>query len=222
MGLKQKFNYFDAFEKQADLACQEAKLLIDIIENFRTSEALLDDIKRAHEIEHASDMVCHDIFDAVSVDFITPIDREDIISLTQSMDDILDYMEGTIQRFYMFDVQSMHPRALDFAKLLLKGCEALRAAASEFKNFKNAKKLKPLIVVVGDVEEEADDLFFTVMHDLYTGARKDAVSSAALSDVREEAVDVFIWDKLFQRMENTADTCERASDIMRSIMMKYA
>ena len=57
---------------------------------------------------------------------------------------------------------------------------------------------------------------------MYTGARKDAVSSAALSDVREEAVDVFIWDKLFQRMENTADTCERASDIMRSIMMKYA
>ena len=48
------------------------------------------------------------------------------------------------------------------------------------------------------------------------------MSSAALSDVREEAVDVFIWDKLFQRMENTADTCERASDIMRSIMMKYA
>lgn len=222
MSLKQKFNYFDAFEKQAELACQEAKLLIDIIENFRTSEALLDDIKRAHEIEHAADMVCHDIFDAVSVDFITPIDREDIISLTQSMDDILDYMEGTIQRFYMFDVQSMHPRAADFAHLLLKSCEALKAAADEFKSFRNAKKLNPLIVVVGDVEEEADDLFFTVMHDLYTGARKDAASSAALADMREEAVDVFIWDKLFQRMENTADTCERASDIMRSIVMKYA
>ena len=102
MSLKQKFNYFDAFERQADLACQEAELLIEIIEQFRTSEALLDDIKRAHEIEHAADMVCHDIFDAVSADFITPIDREDIISLTQSMDDILDYMEGTIQRFYMF------------------------------------------------------------------------------------------------------------------------
>ena len=37
MSLKQKFNYFDAFEKQADLACREAELLIEIIENFRTS-----------------------------------------------------------------------------------------------------------------------------------------------------------------------------------------
>ncbi|MDO4590717.1 MAG: DUF47 family protein [Slackia sp.] len=222
MALKQKFNYFDAFEKQADLACQEAELLIDIIENFTTSEALRDDIARAHDIEHAADMVCHDIFDAVSVDFITPIDREDIISLTQSMDDILDYMEGTIQRFYMFDVQHMHPRAAEFAHLLLKSCEALKAAAVEFKNFKNGKKLKPLIVEVGDVEEEADTLFFDVMHDLYTGARKNAGAASGSGDVRSAAVDVFIWDKLFQRMENTADTCERASDIMRSIVMKYA
>ena len=100
MSLKQKFNYFDAFEKQADLACQEAELLIEIIENFTTSDTLRPDIERAHEIEHAADKVCHSIFQAVSVDFITPIDREDIISLTQSMDDILDYMEATIQRFH--------------------------------------------------------------------------------------------------------------------------
>ncbi|MFR3273714.1 MAG: DUF47 domain-containing protein [Slackia sp.] len=85
-------------------------------------------MERAHEIEHAADKVCHSIFQAVSVDFITPIDREDIISLTQSMDDILDYMEATIQRFYMFNLTSMHPRAIDFARLLLKSCEALKVA----------------------------------------------------------------------------------------------
>lgn len=209
MALKQKFNYFDAFEKQADLVCQEAELLIEIIENFTTSDTLLPDIERAHEIEHTADKVCHSIFQAVSVDFITPIDREDIISLTQSMDDILDYMEATIQRFYMFNLTSMHPRAIDFARLLLKGCEALKVAMGEFRNFKNSKKLPALIVKVGDAEEEMDSLFFTAMHELY-------------KESREDALDIFIWDKLFQRMENTADTCERASDIMDSIIMKYA
>ena len=62
---------------------------------------------------------------------------------------------------------------------------------------------------VGDAEEEMDSLFFTAMHGLY-------------KESREDALDIFIWDKLFQRMENTADTCERASDIMDSIIMKYA
>lgn len=209
MSLKQKFNYFDAFEKQADLACQEAELLIEIIENFTTSDTLLPDIERAHEIERAADEVCHSVFQAVSVDFITPIDREDIISLTQSMDDILDYMEATIQYIYIFNLISMHPRAIDFARLLLKNCEALKVAMGEFRNFKNSKKLPTLIVKVGDAEEEMDGLFFTAMHELY-------------KESREDVLDVFIWDKLFQRMENTADTCERASDIMDSIIMKYA
>ncbi|MFQ9742869.1 MAG: DUF47 domain-containing protein [Slackia sp.] len=144
---------------------------MEIIENFTTSDTLLPDIERAHEIEHAADKVCHSIFQAVSVDFITPIDREDIISLTQSMDDILDYMEATIQRFYMFNLTSMHPRAIDFARLLLKSCEALKVAMGEFRNFKNSKKLPALIVKVGDAEEEMDSLFFTAMHGLYRIAR---------------------------------------------------
>ena len=104
---------------------------------------------------------------------------------------------------------SAYPRAIDFARLLLKSCEALKVAMGEFRNFKNSKKLPALIVKVGDAEEEMDSLFFTAMHGLY-------------KESREDALDIFIWDKLFQRMENTADTCERASDIMDSIIMKYA
>lgn len=214
MGAKEKrhhrrFNYFDAFEEQAGLACKEAKLLIDIIENFENSEGVLPDVKRAHEIEHAGDAVCHDLFAAVTVDFVTPIDREDIIAMAQSLDDVLDYMEGTIQRFYMLNISGMHPEALGFAKLLLKSCEALKKAMGDFRNFKNSKKLKRLIMDVNDVEEEADDLFFRVMRELYT-------------EHRDDPVEVFVWDKLFQRLENTADACEKVADTMGSIVMKNA
>ena len=58
----------------------------------------------------------------------------------------------------------------------------------EFRNFKEFKKLPALIVKVGDAEEEMDSLFFTAMHGLY-------------KESREDALDIFIWDKLFQRME---------------------
>ena len=76
MSLKSRFNYFDAFEKQVDLACQEAELLIEIIENFTTSDAVLPEITRAHAIEHEGDEVCHEVFEALAVDFITPIERD--------------------------------------------------------------------------------------------------------------------------------------------------
>ena len=62
---------------------------------------------------------------------------------------------------------------------------------------------------VSDVEEEADDLFFHVMRDLYLRSE-------------ESPADVFIWDKLFQRLENTADACEHVVDTMRMVMLKNA
>lgn len=206
---QKKFNYFDAFEGHVDLACQEAELLIEVIEGFTTSDALLPEIERAHELEHRGDEISHDVFSALAVDFVTPIEREDIIAMTQSLDDILDYMEGTIQRFYMLNVPEMHPQAIEFARLLLKSCEALKAAMQDFRNFKNSKKLKRLIIDVSDVEEEADELFFNVTRGLFTEGREDPVN-------------VYIWDKLFQRLENTADACEHVADTMGTVLMKNA
>lgn len=202
-----KLDYFEAFEKQAELAIAEAKLLVEVIENHKGPDSLDDYIERAHEIEHAGDKLVHSVFDAVTVDFVTPIDREDIISLTQKLDDVLDYMEGTVQRFYMLDVKEMHPKAGEFAELLLKSCEKLGKALEDFDEFKNSKKINKLIIDVGSVEEEADELFFHTLRELY-------------SHGEENPLYVFVWDKLFQRLENTADACEQAADTMGTIIMK--
>lgn len=202
-----KLDYFEAFDKQVGLAIEEAKLLVEVIENYDGPDNLEKYIERAHDIEHAGDKLVHSVFDAVTVDFVTPIDREDIISMTQSLDDVLDYMEGTVQRMYMLDVKEMHPKAGEFAHLLLKSCQKLGKAMEDFSDFKNSKKLNQLIIDVGSVEEEADELFFHTMRELY-------------SHGQENPLGVFVWDKLFQRLENTADACEKVADTMGTIVMK--
>lgn len=211
MGRKEKFNYFKAFEKQAELACKEARLLIEVIEGYDTPENLLKMIERAHEIEHKGDLICHDVFESVSRDFVTPIEREDIIAMTQSMDDVLDYMEGTIQRFYMHNVQTMHPQAIEFANLLLKGSEAVLAAMEDFSNFKNSKKAQEgSLLKWAMLKKRPTRLFVDVCRDLFTAPQEKP----------EDMRSTFVWDKLFQRMENTADACEKVADTMDSIMMK--
>ncbi len=202
-----KFNYFDGFSKQTDLAIAEAKLLVEVFENYPGPDGLSDYISRAHEIEHSGDKHVHAVFDAVTADFVTPIDREDIIALTQALDDVIDYTEGTIQRLYMLDVKEMHPQAVDFSHLLLKSCEKLGKAMEDFGDFKSSKKLNKLIIDVGSVEEEADELFFRTMRELY-------------SHGEENPLKVFVWDKIFQRLENAADACEKVADTMSTVIMK--
>lgn len=202
-----EFDYFDAFEQQVKFACKEAELLRKVVENFKSAEDIKETMDRAHEIEHEADLVSHDIHKSVAHDFITPFDREDIIHLAKTLDDITDSIEAVIQRMYMYDVRFMHDGTLDFARAIEKSCTALHRAMGDFRNFKRSKEFKHLIVEVCDAEEEADGLYVSVIHGLHT-------------EDRDNPLRVFVWTNVFNRMESCADACEAAADVMNSIMIR--
>ena len=204
-----RYDYFEGFEKQGRMACEEAQLLVETIEEFTSADAVFDIMPKAHEIEREGDAVGHRVYMAIATDFITPIEREDIISLTSNLDDILDYIEDVVQRFYVYNVESMHPKALEFAQIIAKSCATLLKTLGDFQNFKKSKKFKELVVEINDYEEEADRLFMDIMRDLYTNHRDDPLY-------------VMAWSEIFRRMERCTDACEHVADTMRSVALKNA
>ncbi|MEG0070370.1 MAG: DUF47 family protein [Raoultibacter sp.] len=207
MGKKHRFDYFDAFERQAHIAVKEANLLVDSVENFTTAEELEKAIAKAHVLEHDGDDVTHSIYLAVATDFMPPIDREDILGLAQCLDEIIDYIEDVMQRFYMYDVHTMHQSAVEFARIMLKSCEALEKAMGDFRNFKKSKNFKNLLIDVNTYEEEADELFMRTIRGLHTVEK-------------EVPMRVIVWSKLYERMEKCCDACEHTADMMNSILLK--
>ncbi|MEG0016411.1 MAG: DUF47 family protein [Gordonibacter sp.] len=207
MAKKHKFDYFDQFEKLSELTVKEADLLIEAIKGFTAAGDLRPIMERAHEIEHEGDEINHAIFQTVATDFITPIEREDIIELAQYLDNIIDYIEDVMQRFYMYDIHVMHEDALEFARLIKKSCEALDKAMEDFRNFKKSKTFKQLIIDVNTYEEEADQLFLKVIRKLHT-------------QDRENSMRVLVWTQIFDRMEKCCDSCEHTADSMSTILLK--
>lgn len=208
MAKKERFNYFDAFESQVAVAEEEIEVLIDAIENFTTADDLQPVLEKAHEIEHRGDEVNHIILTNVSTDFITPIERGDIIELAQNLDTLTDMIEGIIQRFYMFDIHFMHPQAIEFANIIRKSLKALRKSMGTFREFKKVKKIRAMVEDVNQFEEQADALYVETIRHLYT------------VDALNDAVRVEVWSRLFDRLEGTCDACETVADTMASIMLK--
>src|SRR5690625_3567120 len=54
--------------------------------------------------EHKGDNLVHQVIHDLNKVFITPIEREDILSLATRMDDILDGMEGTAALFEIYSI----------------------------------------------------------------------------------------------------------------------
>ncbi len=134
MARKKKFDYFEAYEKLSDLAVRESELLLESFKSFDGASSLVGTLEAVHELEHQGDDINHDIFQSAAVDFMPPIDREDIAELAQALDNVLDNVEAVLQQVYMCDARVMPEDAVRFAKLVKKSCEALDKAMEDLDN----------------------------------------------------------------------------------------
>lgn len=207
MARKKKFDYFEAYEKLSDLAVRESELLLESFKSFDGASSLVGTLEAVHELEHQGDDINHDIFQSAAVDFMPPIDREDIVELAQALDNVLDNVEAVLQQVYMCDARVMPEDAVRFAKLVKKSCEALDKAMEDFRNFKKSKAFKQLIVDVNTYEEEGDTLYLTAMRALHTQENPDVMH-------------VLRWSRIYSRIEKCCDACEHAADVMNTILLK--
>ncbi|MCL1891469.1 MAG: DUF47 family protein [Coriobacteriia bacterium] len=204
---REKFDYFEALEQQGRFARDVAHMLVEILTNF-DPDTLLEMGEAAHEIENAADQKNHEIFTHVATEFLTPLEREDIVEIAHSLDDIVDYVDDVVQQLYMYDIKELHVHAVAFAELIEKAAIALVGALKEFRNFRKAKlSLESSIIEVNNLEEEADKLYFDSIRDLYTNHTDDPVY-------------IMAWSNVFLRMERCIDSCENAVDMMGTITLK--
>lgn len=208
-GKSGKADYFDLFQKQSAAAVAVAGLLVKVIDDFASPEQVREHMERAHDLENRSDEYCHAVYKRLAHDFMTPIERDDIIDMTRELDDLIDRIEDVVLCFYMYGVRDMHGNAREFARLVKKSCKALDKAMGDFRNFKKSKEFKQLIIDVNTYEEDADRLFREVNRSLY-------------GDGGEEGRNLLVWSQIFGRMEQCCDACEHVADTMSGILLKNA
>jgi len=55
-------------------------------------------------VEHKGDSLTHEIIRKLNTSFVTPIDREDILALASSLDDVIDLIDGAATRLMLYKV----------------------------------------------------------------------------------------------------------------------
>ena len=202
---KKDNNYFKMFIDISDDAIEAAYLLEKTVKNY-DPELIEEQNTLMHAIEHAGDEKKHEMRRHLISEFITPIEREDIDVLSHSLDNVLDTIEEVYQMFYMYNVQKMRPEAVAFVDLIVRSTEAMKACFDEFESFRKPNTISQKIVEVNEIEELADDLYFTTMRKLFTDG--------------SDSVDVLVWLRIFDRLERVCDACEDVAETIGSVIMK--
>ncbi|MGV2805826.1 DUF47 family protein, partial [Clostridium perfringens] len=101
MKLKKKDIFFQTLENMADTVVQAADYFSQHVSNLQDVLEFANEMKK---YESQCDTYTHTIITELNKTFITPIERDDIMDLTTSMDDVMDGLEATASRFYMYNL----------------------------------------------------------------------------------------------------------------------
>src|SRR5215472_9704675 len=119
--------FFHMFAEMAENLGDGARLLKQVLEEFKNIEASVQKLK---DIEHRGDEMTHNILTKLNQTFITPFDREDIYRLASSLDDVLDYIYAAGVRLTMYKITSAPPAASLLAGIVVKQADQLTDAVA--------------------------------------------------------------------------------------------
>lgn len=186
-----------------------AEVMVETAEKFAEGVADLKDVptfaKQMKELEHRCDGFTHTILLELNKTFITPIERDDIMALTKALDDVVDGIEASVSRFEMYHVKETDEHMIRFADILVRSVREIRQGIYLLTQ-KKLLAIREHCIAVNELENEADDVLRHVITSLFT-------------DVKDP-IELIRRKEIYERLEQTTDSCEDVANTLESIIMR--
>lgn len=202
---KKDNNYFEMLAELVDYSCKAAALLQSTLANFNLDE-IEEKINEMHNIEHTADIKKHDMMNKLAKEFITPIERGDIVDMAHYIDNVTDGIEEVLIRIYMYNIKDIKKEAIEFSNIIIKNCDELNKIMKEFHYFKKSSEIHKLIIDINALEEEGDRLYFSTLRNLYVTSK--------------DPIELMTWTDTFKYFEKCCDACESVANLVESVIMK--
>jgi predicted phosphate transport protein (TIGR00153 family) len=193
----------DKLESQSANLVKATSALVDLISSYDNIQERKMVIK---ELEHKGDSITHDLYIIIDKTFVTPIDREDISKLTGAVDEILDYTDGTADRFLLFKISEPTPYMVELAKILMSASQEVHLLMTSLRGFKNARDLIEHCRKISKYEHEADTIYRQAIAELFETT---------------DPIKIIKLKEIYEVLEGALDRCADVSDVFEDIALKY-
>jgi len=197
--------FFDLFQASAQNVVESAHRLKEMVDNWEHVEGSVDEIT---ELEHKGDTITHNIMARLHRTFITPFDREDIVQLAHSLDDIIDFIHAAADSMLLYKVNRPGPRAKELADIIVQAAEEVEKVMPQLKKRIVLSQVLKRCVEINRLENIADRVYRSAMAELFSDS----------SDMAE----VIKWREIYAHMESATDRCEDVADVLEGVAIKHA
>jgi len=196
--------FFDLFELQAATVKEAAYQLVELTEDFTNVKEKRHAIE---QLEHKGDKHTHDIYQQLNRTFITPLDPEEISRLASTLDEVLDYIDGSAEKMFYYGINNTDSHMIELAKLIHMSTVEIEGAVKGIRSIKDPRYIEERCIEVNRLENLADDVLAHAVTDLFKTT--DAIQIIKLKDI-------------YEHLETATDDCEDVANVLSDIAIRHS
>lgn len=158
--------------------------------------------------EKKGDEFTNQIFDELNNSFITPFDREDINELTSAMDDVVDLIYGASGKIEYYRCTVFSSYMKEMVDQIHEGCVQLQFAVHRLDKMHKDNKIKNACKELNKIESRVDEFYHRGISSLF--------------ESEKDPIELIRQKEILQNIEKIANKIEDVSDVIKTILVKYA
>ena len=197
--------FFEFFERHAAKTLEAARLLHSML---LQPVDIADQARQIKEVEHEGDQITHRAIEMLHQTFITPIDRGDIHRLITRLDDVLDLIDSTAERLWLYELREIQSDARDLSQVLVNAVAEVCKAMTQLRNLKDRQAILNTCMEINRYENEGDALIRRSMARLFRDS--------------PDPILVMKWKEIYDYLEDAIDRCEDVANVLEGVALEYA
>jgi hypothetical protein len=182
-----------------------AQSLKEMIDTWEHVEGRVGEIT---ELEHQGDTITHDIMARLHRTFVTTFDREDIVMLAHSLDDVTDFIQAAADAMLIYKVDRPGQRAQELADIIVQATEEVARVMPQLKKRIVLSQVLKRCVEINRLENVADRVYRSALAELFADSK--------------DMAHVIKWREIYEYMESATDRCEDVANVLEGVALKHA
>jgi predicted phosphate transport protein (TIGR00153 family) len=209
--LPREGNFFEMFNQHAERIVEAARAFSQLVANYNDPHLREQYNRDVDNAERAADRVTHEVNRLIHKTFITPIDRDQIHKLINTMDDVADLIQDSAETMALYDVQKMTEEITRLTDLSVKCCERVKEAVGLLGKLADPATAEAALKTCEEIDRLESDA--------------DRVMRSAMSKLFREQPDVLEVIKLkaiYELLETITDKCEDVANVVEGIVLEHS
>ena len=207
--LPREGNFFEMFNQHAERIVEAARAFSQLVANYNDPHLREQYNRDVDNAERAADRVTHDVNRMIHQTFITPIDRDQIHTLINTMDDVADLIQDSAETMALYDVRQVNEEITRLTDLSVKCCERVKDAVALISKLADPASAEAALKTCEEIdrlESDADRVMRSAMSKLF---REEP-------DVRE----VIKMKAIYELLETITNKCEDVANVIEGIVLE--